>query len=131
MVNGAEIPPRPPRPPGAVEGVGPNAYVTVQVSRELLEQLGDWSPPVQVMITHVGSGWEMIARTHSCFAGTHTTRCSVCEQDEHVLVCTGERRSVEQLVRASMRLSKAAQDLHVREQAEQAQQPGEQPGKQP
>lgn len=40
--------------------------VTVLVSPELLEQLGDWSPWVQVRIVEtpgVGTGWEMEART--------------------------------------------------------------------
>lgn len=43
--------------------------VTVLVSTELLPQLeADWSPPVQVMIRRtpgIGSGYEMIARTHT------------------------------------------------------------------
>lgn len=41
--------------------------VTVLVSRELLEELGQWSAPVQVKIVEtpgVGTGWEMIARTY-------------------------------------------------------------------
>lgn len=40
--------------------------VTVLVSRELIEQLGDWSEPVQVRIIEtpgIGTGWEMEART--------------------------------------------------------------------
>jgi hypothetical protein len=43
--------------------------VTVLVSLELLAQLeADWSPPVEVMITRtpgIGSGYEMVARTHT------------------------------------------------------------------
>lgn len=41
--------------------------VTVLVSRELLEQLGEWSEPVQVRIVEtpaIGTGWEMICRTY-------------------------------------------------------------------
>lgn len=41
--------------------------VTVLVSRELLEQLGEWSEPVQVKVVEtpgVGTGWELIARTY-------------------------------------------------------------------
>jgi hypothetical protein len=40
--------------------------VTVLVSKELVVELGDWSPPVQVKIIRtpdVGTGYEMIART--------------------------------------------------------------------
>lgn len=40
--------------------------VTVLVSTELLAELGDWSPPVQVKIIEtpgVGTGYEMIARS--------------------------------------------------------------------
>lgn len=44
--------------------------VTVLVSTELLAQLeADWSPPVQIQIRRtpgIGSGYEMIARTHNC-----------------------------------------------------------------
>jgi hypothetical protein len=44
------------------EGVGPDAFVTVQVSRELLEQLSEWSRPVQVKIERHGDEYEMISR---------------------------------------------------------------------
>jgi hypothetical protein len=40
--------------------------VTVLVSTELLERLGEWSEPLQVMIREtpgVGTGWELIFRT--------------------------------------------------------------------
>jgi hypothetical protein len=41
--------------------------VSVQVSKELLEQLGEWSPPVEVKIIKLDSGeYEMVARTHTC-----------------------------------------------------------------
>lgn len=51
-----------------MENPEPDQIVTVHVARELLTQMRQgWSPPVEVMIT--GSevtGWDMIARTHSC-----------------------------------------------------------------
>lgn len=41
--------------------------VKVLVSRELLDQLGEWSPPVQVRVIHLPNGeWTMEARTHEC-----------------------------------------------------------------
>lgn len=44
--------------------------VSVLVSTELLAQLeADWSPPVQVQVRRtpgIGSGYEMICRTHEC-----------------------------------------------------------------
>lgn len=40
----------------------PPEMVTVKVSRKLLEQLGEWSRPVQVKIEHTGNGYEMITR---------------------------------------------------------------------
>lgn len=46
--------------------------VTVLVSRELLEELGEWSPPVQVRIVETpgtGTGWEMTARTYQPVEG--------------------------------------------------------------
>lgn len=46
--------------------------VTVLVSRELIDQIGeDWSGPVQVRIVEtpgIGTGWEMTARTVVCAA---------------------------------------------------------------
>jgi len=55
--------------PQAQEGDGFGAdsdAVLVQISHPLLlEMLGQWGPPVQVMITHtpgVGTGYDMIAR---------------------------------------------------------------------
>lgn len=44
--------------------------VTVLVSTDLLAELAaDWSPPVQIQVRRtpgIGSGYEMIARTHTC-----------------------------------------------------------------
>jgi len=40
--------------------------VTVLVDTELLAELGEWSPLVQVMVKEtpgVGTGWEMVFRT--------------------------------------------------------------------
>jgi hypothetical protein len=40
--------------------------VTVAVTRDLVEALGQWSQPVRVMIREtpgVGTGWELICRT--------------------------------------------------------------------
>lgn len=55
---GAKVPPR-----GYPEGVGPDAWVYVKVSRELAQQLGQWSRPVQVLITRQGiDEYDMIAR---------------------------------------------------------------------
>lgn len=39
--------------------------VTVLVSPELIDELGEWGPPAQVRIIEtpgVGTGWELIAR---------------------------------------------------------------------
>lgn len=48
--------------------------VTVLVSTELLAQLeADWSPPVQIQVRRtpgIGSGYEMVARTHQVDGGT-------------------------------------------------------------
>lgn len=48
--------------------------VTVMVSTELLAQLeADWSPPVQVQVRRtpgIGSGYEMVARTHQVDGAT-------------------------------------------------------------
>lgn len=48
--------------------------VSVLVSTELLAQLeADWSPPVQIQITRtpgIGSGYEMMCRTHQVDGGT-------------------------------------------------------------
>lgn len=53
--------------------------VTVLVSTELLAQLeADWSDPVQIQIKRtpgIGSGYEMIARTHTCQPGPVCKRC--------------------------------------------------------
>jgi hypothetical protein len=38
----------------------------VRVAPELLEQLGEWSPPVRVRIEHTSYGYDMIAQTHVC-----------------------------------------------------------------
>ena len=40
--------------------------VTVKVSRELLPELNDWSPPVQVRVDRIGDDYDLIARTHQC-----------------------------------------------------------------
>lgn len=40
----------------------PPEMVTVKVSRKLLEQLGEWSRPLQVKIEHTDNGYEMITR---------------------------------------------------------------------
>jgi hypothetical protein len=41
--------------------------VWVEVSRELLDQLGEWSQPIQVRVTQRPDGkWTMEARTHTC-----------------------------------------------------------------
>lgn len=64
----------------AIEGLHqmPDA-VTVLVSTELLAMLeAEWSPPVQIHIVRtpgIGSGYEMIARTHTCPAGAVCKRC--------------------------------------------------------
>lgn len=47
------------------EGVGPDAFVTVAVTTELVKRLSVWSEPVQVMVIEtpgIGTGYEMIAR---------------------------------------------------------------------
>lgn len=47
------------------EGVGPDAWVTVQMSRELVEQLRDWSEPVQVRVIETpgaGTGYTLATR---------------------------------------------------------------------
>lgn len=58
------------------EGVGPDAFVTVRVSREMLAILSDgWSPPVRVRISPDASGEAthtmeaMLARTLYRFEG--------------------------------------------------------------
>lgn len=59
----SSVPPPPPAPPsGRVE----TPDVTVKVSRKLLDELATWSPPVQVMVEHIGDEYTMIARRHDC-----------------------------------------------------------------
>lgn len=52
----------------AITGLQMPDAVTVMVSAELMAQLeADWSPPVQLQVRRtpgIGSGYEMIARTH-------------------------------------------------------------------
>jgi hypothetical protein len=52
------------------EGVGPDAWVTVRMSAELMQLLSkDWSAPVQIMVRESGESThthEMITRTHEC-----------------------------------------------------------------
>lgn len=54
----------------AINGLPMPDAVTVLVSTELLAQLTDeWSPPVQIHVDKtpgIGSGYEMICRTHTC-----------------------------------------------------------------
>lgn len=49
--------------------------VTVKVSRELLDKMGDWSEPVEVMIERAHGEYTMVARRHSCV-------CPDCHWDE-------------------------------------------------
>lgn len=85
LAPGAEIPLRPASPPplppisdgqrvvslgttpaSAISGYRPPDRVTVEVSRELLKQLSEWSRPVQVRIDHTDNGYEITTRTHDC-----------------------------------------------------------------
>lgn len=47
---------------GIPEGVGPDAFVTVRMSRELVEQLADWSAPVQVRVREMAGEWGLEGR---------------------------------------------------------------------
>lgn len=55
----------------------PDQLVTVQMSAELLEQLGEgWSPPVQIRVdppVEPGTHWIMSTRTHQCAYSPVTT----------------------------------------------------------
>lgn len=53
----------------AINGLPMPDAVSVLVSSDLLAELEDWSPPVQVQVRRtpgIGSGWEMVFRTHDC-----------------------------------------------------------------
>lgn len=58
----------------AIQGLPMPDAVTVLVSTELLAQLeAEWSPPVEIQVRRtpgIGSGYEMIARTHTVDAQT-------------------------------------------------------------
>lgn len=47
---------------GIPEGVGPDAFVTVRMSRELVEQLADWGAPVQVRVREMAGEWGLEGR---------------------------------------------------------------------
>lgn len=45
----------------SAEGVGPDSFVTMKVSKELIDQFRQWSDPVEIKIVEtpgVGTGWE-------------------------------------------------------------------------
>ena len=44
----------------------PDRAVRVDVSLELLAELGDWSPAVHIMITEEGGVYTMLAKRHEC-----------------------------------------------------------------